>query len=200
MFKWSLPLIVSLQICLEAATVMLYNDSSYPLIAKIYDAQGTLVGALALAPGDTKGWDYAQNSFSAQHNTPYTPYTVRWYCNTGDTPYDYSKKENGKEKDDQDDPEYQSGFASWPNVPPGALVTAQGSPNGSHTCVTRKKKPDEQKPAPQTPDAKSNDSFVNDGGMDWNNNGGPGSNKENLFPQTKDSSPYDTSPSRWKND
>jgi hypothetical protein len=198
MRSWVSLLLFFFPICLQAATITLCNDSPYPLIAKIFDGQGTLVGNISLDPGVTRGWDYQQNSFSPQHNTPYTPYTVRWYCNTGDTPYDYNKK--NKKDDNNDTPEYTNGFGSWTNVPPGSYVNAQGCPNGNHTCVVKKKKPDEKDKTKPTPDAQSNETFLNDGGMDWSNNGGPGSTKDNLFPQTKDSSPYDTSPSRWKND
>jgi len=143
--------------------------------------------------GATSYFDYEQTAFSPQHNSIYALYTVRWICRNSDRPYDYSQQ-----KKDDKAPEYNTEFGHWINVSPGSTITAQGSPFGPCQCVTKKDK--NSKKEPPTPDAQENDRFLNNGGTDWDNNGGPGSSTSELFPQNDQSSPFNSSPSRWKND
>ncbi|MGR3973865.1 MAG: hypothetical protein QRY72_04800 [Candidatus Rhabdochlamydia sp.] len=100
-----------LSICLKmqlfAGSVRLVNDSSYPLIAQIYAADGTYLGDEKVSKRQTTQWnssDKKQNFTDSQ-----TPYTVKWMCL------------QGKE------------FSICRQVSTGATVTAMGG-TGSYTC------------------------------------------------------------------
>lgn len=170
--------------CLHA-TITMYNDSAYPLVAKIYNAQGELMATISLSPGQTQRWDYEQSSYSKNYNTPYTPYTVRWYCNTDGRPFDYSTEK--RKKGQQKPPEYESEYAVWQNVPTGASITAQGSPKGNHSCVIKKKKPDSSKSKNRQRKKQQQNSWENDGGENWGNDG-PSPFQTQKKPQTPEPS------------
>lgn len=193
--KWkSLLALVSLHLALEATTITLINDTAFPLIAEIYNAQGTFMARIPLKPFNTGYWNYDMGPFAPQHNTIYTPYTVRWICNTGEQPFDYSSPPK-KGEEEKKTPEYQTLFGVWNSAQTGSTINASSS-SGPCNCVTRKpQEEDANEPTPPTPDAIQNDSFINDGG-DFPN-GGPGGSASEIFPPP--ASPYKTSPSKIPN-
>lgn len=167
---------------LFSSSLQLTNDSTFPLIAYIFDAQGNLEDSIRLQPGQTYMWYRNDSSFKGQMDQPYTPFTIRWVCNTS-RPYDYNPPPKKKDEKRQ---QYQSEFASWTNVPTGALVSALGCPAGTKTCVVRKKQseadqPDQKRPKSQQQQRQSQkdanagfNNWSNDGGQNWSNDGGPG--------------------------
>lgn len=165
---------------LFSSSLQLTNDSIFPLIAVIHNAQGDLEDRVKLSPGQTFLWYRNDSPFKGNMDQPYTPFTIRWICNTS-RPYDYNPPPKKKGQQRQ---QYESEFGSWPNVPTGAMVTALGSPAGTKTCVVRKeqsksKKADRNALPGQRPSQKAgaNDGFnnwSNDGGQSWSNDGGPG--------------------------
>lgn len=158
-------------------SITLYNNSSYRLYAEIYNAVGDKESTVRLQPNQTFIWYSDESPFIKQYDTPYTPYTVRWVC--ADTrPYDYSpppKAVKGKPKPERQ--RYSSDFASWEAVPPGATVTALGSPGGTKTCVVKKRPEKTRKMKPSSPQkipysSQGFNNWSNDGGQTWTNDGG----------------------------
>ena len=101
----------------EAASVRLYNDTSYSLKAIIRGADGSQLGEAVLSPQTYYNWSDAPSKAPKEQpkanpsksNTSRTPYTVIWYCMDG------------------------SDFSMADNVATGAFTTAlHGS--GKKTC------------------------------------------------------------------
>jgi len=170
-----IPFFVLLVNPLFGVSITLYNNSVFPLIADIYDARGNLLTSIKVRAGQTHIWGQNSDSspFAKQPNRTYTPYTVRWVCQT-QQPYDYSaapknKKQKAKKK------KYVSEYGSWNNVARGSLVSALEATSGTKTCVIRKK--DKKGTQPHTPASKDRENsgfnnFSNDGGQTWTNDGG----------------------------
>ena len=146
--------------CLGAQSLQLINDSVYPLIAEIYDANGKIQGTVPVSPGYVHLWyGIQQDPFQPQPNRPTTPYQVRWVCKP-------CKAESLKGRSDI--------FGSWPQVPVPSTITAMGSPSGPRTCRCKYKK----QPTYQVPIRRQEnyaiDTWSNDGGQTWSNDAGPG--------------------------
>lgn len=157
--------------------IRLYNDSAFLLNAEIYDNTGELLKTIRIDPGMTYIYDDDReyDNFAQNTNTPYTPYTIKWICQT-QQPFDYSAPPP-KGKKDQDKRDYETEYGSWDNVVRGAYVTAQGSPSGNKTCVLKKEK-NKKPPRPYQPPSRSQQSdgfsnWSNDGGQTWSNDAGP---------------------------
>ncbi len=83
------------QAALWGDSLTLNNDSTLMLSAEILDANGTLLEEVVLEPQDTTTWslDYEYFGYDAQPSNPQVPYTVNWYCPSGQlfgTCYDVS--------------------------------------------------------------------------------------------------------------
>ncbi|CCB90195.1 hypothetical protein [Simkania negevensis] len=63
-----------------AASVVIYNDSIYPLKAEIYSADGSKMGAVEVQTQHQSSW---QDPSPANTNYPLTPYTVIFSCKSG---------------------------------------------------------------------------------------------------------------------
>lgn len=111
---------LSLCAALQAGSLMIINDSPYPLQATIFAGDGTRLGTMTLAARHSMTWtDYSvfnpggqgleQNTYSQ------TPYSVMWTCVTG------------------------QGFSVCENLSPGSMVTARGGA-GPCSCPQPKKK------------------------------------------------------------
>lgn len=175
MRKW-IPLLLATSQLL-ADSIMLINDSIFPLRVEIYNAFGAKETTISLTPGQTLTWNKNLSPYNTQYDVSTSPYTVKWFC-TNTQPYDYrppppkDKKDKNKEKESH----YVSEFGSWTNVPSGATVNALASTNGTTTCVVKKKKkeppPPNQPPPKKPPGSLGN--WENDGGETWGNDNGPG--------------------------
>ena len=63
-----------------AASVVVYNDSPFPLTAEIYSADGKKMGDVAVLPQHQSSW---QDPSPANTNYSQTPYTVILNCKSG---------------------------------------------------------------------------------------------------------------------
>ena len=176
--KKALLFLLFLYNSLSAGSVMIINDSHFPLIAQIFNAAGDERGSVRLVPQQQFTWNDSDSSFKKQYDAPTTPYTVRFLCLTS-RPYDYVTPPKNQEKSKKR-PSYQAEFGSWTNVPTGAMVNALGCNQGSKSCVISNKS--KQYKAPQSREFKkqSFNDFTNDGGETWINNGGPGWENNDL--------------------
>jgi hypothetical protein len=168
---------------LFSSSLTLVNDSSFPLIAEIYGAQGDKLFSTKLASGQTYIWYLNDTPFKkGGSDTLNTPFTVRFICNMP-SPYDYNTPSKNQ-KDKPKPPKYQTEFGSWEAVPTGATVNALSCTSGAKTCVVKKKSPDTQETEKQPPSRASKSqaqkreensfsNWENDGGQDWTNDGGP---------------------------
>ena len=150
---------VALPYLLCGESIQLINDSVYPLIAQIYNANGELQGAVNVSPGYIHMWYRPVTPFSPQPNRPTTPYQVRWLCKP-------CKAESLKGRAEI--------FGTWTQVPLPSTITAMGSPAGPRTCTCKYKK----KQTTEIPIRKQQnyaiDTWSNDGGQTWTNDAGPG--------------------------
>lgn len=158
-----------------AVSIMLDNDSNFPLNAQIIDALGRHLALIPLHPGQTYIYDVPEGAFDPNTNQPYTPLTVIFLCK-GSRPYDYSKKQKKPNKNDiPNNSEYVDQFGIWTGVPRGAYVNALGSPSGSKSCITK-----ENPKAKKNPITKSRtinygaNNWSNDGGITWTNDASSG--------------------------
>ena len=78
LFFFIMPLLFS---SLHAASVKLINDSPFPLSATILSATGTVMGRQVLQPQEQVSW---QNSDVDVNKNSQTPFTVIFYCQTGE--------------------------------------------------------------------------------------------------------------------
>lgn len=164
---------------LLSVNIRLLNDSAFPLKAEIYDNTGEHLTTIRLDPGMTYIYDDDReyDNFDQNINTPYTPYTVKWICETKQ-PFDYTPPPpKGQKQDKAKQKDYDTEYGSWDNVVRGAYVTAQSSPSGSKTCVTPKQK-GKKSQKPYEPPSRSEQSggfsnWSNDGGQTWSNDAGP---------------------------
>lgn len=101
---------------LDAASVRLLNDSSYKLRAVVRANDGTFLGEMIINPQQGQTWSdaYGKTGQISQPTASQSPYSVLWYCMSGD---DYS-------------------FCD--NVASGSQVSAQ-SCNGPRLCKPPKK-------------------------------------------------------------
>lgn len=91
-------------------TINLFNDSSVPLRAVIFGADGTELGEFVLNPRNASQWSNNwMNLDNDQNNASLIPYTVNWYCIGG------------------------GAYGVCSNVASGSLVTAQ-SCGGAQEC------------------------------------------------------------------
>ena len=99
------------------ASITIYNDSPYPLIATILSADGKQLKSMQMRPQQNAEWDDPSppNAIYSQ-----TPYTVIFECKTG------------------------GHFGTYRNVSPGAWVTPSGATGGQGYCKPQK---DNQKDA-----------------------------------------------------
>ncbi|HEY2810152.1 MAG TPA: hypothetical protein VGJ00_02020 [Rhabdochlamydiaceae bacterium] len=69
-----------------ADILTLENDSQVPLNAVIQDATGTVLEEVVIQPGDSTTWslNYEYYGYNSQPSAPQTPYTVNWYCDSGE--------------------------------------------------------------------------------------------------------------------
>lgn len=163
---------------LFAGSVMLINDSHFPLIAQIFNAVGDERTSIRLTPGQQLTWNDNQSSFSKQYDEPTTPYTVRFLCLTS-RPYDYVSPPKNKNKANKR-PSYQAEFGAWTNVATGQLVNALGCTQGTKSCVISNKSKQYHSPQSREYKKQSFNDFTNDGGETWINNGGPGWENNDL--------------------
>jgi len=63
-----------------AASVVVYNDSPFPLTAQIYSADGKQMGSVAVQPQHQSSW---QDPSPPNANYSQTPYTVILNCKSG---------------------------------------------------------------------------------------------------------------------
>lgn len=144
---------------LWSESLQLINDSVYPLIAEIFNANGELQGSINVSPGYLHMWYRPMTPFEPQPNRPTTPYQVRWMCKP-------CKAQSLKGRLEI--------FGSWPQVPLPSTITAMGSPAGPRTCSCKYKK----HPKSEIPIRKQQnyamDTWSNDGGQLWSNDAGPG--------------------------
>jgi hypothetical protein len=85
MKKWILLATLSLSLKLFGFSIMLMNDSSYPLTASIRGADGTILGQIVLQSGQQQRWsddEYLRSHYSAPSKS-LTPYRVVWLCPYG---------------------------------------------------------------------------------------------------------------------
>lgn len=73
---------------LSAGSLRLLNDSPFQLRAVILAADGSYMGESTLGPQDFTNWTDASSYLgipgqSMTPSTPYTPYSVIWYCPDG---------------------------------------------------------------------------------------------------------------------
>ncbi|MCH9612174.1 MAG: hypothetical protein S4CHLAM102_06580 [Chlamydiia bacterium] len=133
-------------------TIQLHNDTHYPLEVQIFNRMGEPVGQLLIEPGIFANWYNNQSPYEPQPNFPYTPYTVRWMCVPQKEEHHQSSVEkhgppsSTPQTHKEEKPQYEMEFSVWYNVPTGAAITAQGAPDGAHTCKIRKKKKKEEEP------------------------------------------------------
>lgn len=148
-----------LPVCLWGESLQLINDSVYPLIAQIYDANGDIQGSIPVSPGNTHMWYRPLNPFEQQPNRPTTPYQVRWLCKP-------CKNESLKGR--------LFIFGTWTQVPLPSTITAMGSPTGPRTCTCKYKKTKEQEIYIRNRENQGFNTWSNDGGQTWRNDAGPG--------------------------
>lgn len=76
----------TLQCLIWSDSLVLVNDSNEQLSAVIQDATGTVLEEMVIDSQDTSTWslDYEDFGYDAQPNNPQTPYTVQWYCMSGE--------------------------------------------------------------------------------------------------------------------
>lgn len=74
-------IIPSFFIPLQAASVRLINDSPFPLSATILSATGVVMGRQSIQPQEQISW---QNSDVDVDKNSQTPFTVIFYCKTGE--------------------------------------------------------------------------------------------------------------------
>ncbi len=69
-----------------ADSLVLINDSKVRLSAVIQDATGTILEEIVIDSLDSSTWslDYEYFGYNAEPSNPQTPYTVNWYCMSGD--------------------------------------------------------------------------------------------------------------------
>ena len=79
-------LLLTWQIVVFGDSLTLINDSTSRLNAVIQDATGTVLGEMVINAGDSSTWNlnYDYAGYDAQPTNPQTPYTVNWYCMSGD--------------------------------------------------------------------------------------------------------------------
>src|SRR5690348_12408351 len=67
-------------------SLVLVNDSNVLLNAVIQDATGTILEETVINPQNSSTWslDYLYKGYDAEESNPQTPYTVNWYCMSGD--------------------------------------------------------------------------------------------------------------------
>ena len=81
MFKPFFVLFIFFISFIQSSTVRLINDSPFPLSSTILSATGTVLGRYNLKPQEQAGWEnFAINS----NGVSQTPYTVIFYCTTGE--------------------------------------------------------------------------------------------------------------------
>lgn len=82
--------IVIFLLCMQnliwADSLVLINDSKVRLSAVIQDATGTILEEIVIDSLDSSTWslDYEYFGYNAEPSNPQTPYTVNWYCMSGD--------------------------------------------------------------------------------------------------------------------
>lgn len=67
-------------------SITLQNDSNMRLSAVVQDATGKVLEEVVINAGDSSSWslDYEYFGYDAEQTNPPTPYTVNWYCMSGD--------------------------------------------------------------------------------------------------------------------
>ncbi len=82
--------IISLILCLCSQMIwgdslVLVNDSNIRLNAVVQDATGTILQEAVIDSQNSTTWslDYAYYGYNAEEKNPQTPYTVNWYCMSG---------------------------------------------------------------------------------------------------------------------
>jgi len=102
--------------CLQAGSLRLENNTSFPLKAVVQGADGSVLGEVSVAPAKVGSWtDF--NDMAIKGKAParsVTPFTVHWYCSAGDT------------------------FSISEQISTGALVRATDG-SGKKSCGTDKK-------------------------------------------------------------
>ena len=104
---------------IDAASVLLINDSPYELTAIVSAADGRNLGKVTLHPGEQNSWSTSydrtdlEDVFDASSST--TPFSVVWEC------------------------PYQGYYSVCTNVSPGATVVASTC-DGAKTCQPKPKK------------------------------------------------------------
>jgi hypothetical protein len=76
-----------LSFSLYSATVRLQNESLYSLTAKIYGADGSLIGEALIPKQETVVWSDVEGMREAKKKAPSrskTPFRVHWYCMGGE--------------------------------------------------------------------------------------------------------------------
>lgn len=117
-----------------SGSVVLLNDSIYPLKAIIYNAQGEKIDEIVLDVNEQYNWYDNQKPFVPNPTATETPFTVRFIC------YNNPLKEEREEAKHQ---ELKGEYSNDTMVAQSAMVTADTSPNGPKTCqVVDKKKND----------------------------------------------------------
>ncbi|MCH9617280.1 MAG: hypothetical protein SP4CHLAM5_04360 [Chlamydiia bacterium] len=159
---------------LFAVSIMLDNDSNYPLNAQIIDALGRHLALIPLNPGQTYLFDVSQGAFDPNTNQPYTPLTVIFLCK-GARPYDYMQKKKKPNKNDiPNKSQYVNQFGIWTGVARGSYVNALGSPAGSKSCIMKKSNSKKKKRASSLSTNYGANNWSNDGGQNWTNDAGSG--------------------------
>jgi len=106
---------------LSAGSILLVNDSANKLRAVVRGADGSQLGEMILNPRHSIRWS---DGYGNTKNQSETPYTVLWFCLSGDP------------------------YATCTAVPTGGTVTALGC-EGARACKPeKKKKPGTQQPPP----------------------------------------------------
>jgi hypothetical protein len=78
-------LLFCMQGLIWADSLVLVNDSNVQLSAVIQDATGTILEETVIDPQDSSTWSLDSFfGFDANVTNPQTPYTVNWYCMSGD--------------------------------------------------------------------------------------------------------------------
>lgn len=83
--KWLLVFFLFCHALIWSDTLTLNNDSNLQLSANILDATGALLGEMVIDSQDTMTWslNYEYFGYESQPSVPQTPYTVNWYCMSG---------------------------------------------------------------------------------------------------------------------
>lgn len=78
--------LLGLQIAAYSDSLTLNNDSHLTLSAEILNVSGELLEQVVLEPQDTSTWslDYEYFGYDAEVSNSQEPYTVNWYCLSGD--------------------------------------------------------------------------------------------------------------------